>query len=258
MEIKKILTLCIIIFVAQHVTAQNARFANQGTIVYEKKVNMVALIKEYLQKKPNDSWGPKVLEDYQKNNPAFKVMKSTLTFGRDQTLYIPTPDATISNGWFNFSAAQQNNTTYTNTLNGTSTTQKKVFEEIYLVKDSTRKINWKLTNEFRNIAGYDCRRANAIIMDSIYVVAFYTDKIPVSGGPESFCGLPGMILGIALPKYHTTWFATGVTDQPVTDDKLKAPVKGKPTDNKKLWAILKEALKDWGADGLENLREFMM
>jgi GLPGLI family protein len=48
------------------------------------------------------------------------------------------------------------------------------------------------------IAGFNCRRANAMIMDSIYVVAFYTDEILTTGGPESFSGLPGMILGVAL------------------------------------------------------------
>jgi GLPGLI family protein len=126
------------------------------------------------------------------------------------------------------------------------------------VKDSTRKINWKVTNEIRNIAGYDCRRANALIMDSIYVVAFYTDEIPVSGGPESFTGLPGMILGVALPYEHTTWFATSVVDQPMTDDKLRAPTKGKPLNNASLISTLKSALKNWGTYAQEALKEFLL
>jgi GLPGLI family protein len=31
-------------------------------------------------------------------------------------------------------------------------------------------------------------------MDSVFIVAFYTDQIVTSGGPESFNELPGMIL----------------------------------------------------------------
>jgi GLPGLI family protein len=124
------------------------------------------------------------------------------------------------------------------------------------VSDSTRKINWKITNEIRNIAGYDCRRANAIIMDSIYVVAFYTDKIPVSGGPESFSGLPGMILGVALPYEHVTWFASSVTEQPVGEDKLKAPTKGKALNQAGLLSTLKAALKNWGSYANEALKGF--
>ncbi len=186
-------------------------------------------------------------------------MKSTLAFSKDQTLFTPIEEESGSNMFFgDFGAAQQNNIIATNTANQTSTAQKKVYEELYLVKDSTRKINWKVTNEIRNIAGYDCRRANALIMDSIYVVAFYTDEIPVSGGPESFTGLPGMILGVALPYEHTTWFATSVVDQPMTDDKLRAPTKGKPLNNAGLISTLKSALKNWGTYAQEALKEFLL
>ncbi|RYG08992.1 MAG: GLPGLI family protein, partial [Chitinophagaceae bacterium] len=168
------------------------------------------------------------------------------------------PDPVVTNNWFDLPSAHQNNTIYTNVENATSVAQKKIFEETYLLKDSTRKITWKITDEFRNIAGYDCRRANAVIMDSVYVVAFYTDEIPVSGGPESFTGLPGMILGVALPREHTTWFATAVTDQPVTADKMKIPAKGKPVDHKSLSEILKKALKNWGDSGQDILRTSLL
>ena len=83
-------------------------------------------------------------------------------------------------------------------------------------------------------------------MDSIYVVAFYTEKIPLSVGPESFNGLPGMILGVALPREHITWFATEVKDVAVTEQQIKAPSKGKPVDRTGLMKVLKDATKDWG------------
>jgi GLPGLI family protein len=140
----------------------------------------------------------------------------------------------------------QNNTIYTDLQTETSIEQKKVFEETFLVKDSTRKIRWKITDETREIAGFTCRRANAIIMDSIYVVAFYTDKIPVSGGPESFTGLPGMILGVALPHENITWFATSVTDMTLEQKALLPPKKGKPVNNQGLKQTLQAATKDWG------------
>ncbi|RZL39614.1 MAG: GLPGLI family protein [Pedobacter sp.] len=258
MKIKNLLTLCLTILVEQAVFAQNARFATSGVIEYEKRVNVIALIKEQLKRYPNDNFGPKVLEDYQRNNPQFKLLKSSLAFSKNETVFTPEPDPVVTNSWFDLPSAHQNNTIYTNVENATSVAQKKIFEETYLLKDSTRKITWKITDEFRNIAGYECRRANAVIMDSVYVVAFYTDEIPVSGGPESFTGLPGMILGVALPREHTTWFATAVTDQPVTADKLKIPAKGKPVDNKSLNDILKKALKGWGDSGQDILRTSLL
>ncbi len=238
---------------------QNKRFPTQGIITFEKKVNMYALIKAQLKKYPQDTYMSKFFEEYQKKEPQFKVLKSTLAFSKDQTLFTPIEGDASSNMFFgDFGAAQQNNVIASNTAAGTSIAQKKVYEELYLVKDSVRKINWKITNETREIAGYQCRRANALIMDSIYVVAFYTDLIPVSGGPESFTGLPGMILGVALPYEHTTWFASSVLDQPVADDKLKAPVKGKPLTNAGLISTLKAALKNWGEYAQEALKEFLL
>jgi GLPGLI family protein len=253
------ITIACLVLIAQTSIAQNTRFATQGVIEFEKRVNMYALIKEQVKRNPTRSYYVQAEEDYQKKNPQFKILKSSLTFSKDQTLYKPTSEELITNSFFDFESANQNNVVATNTAAETSVAQKKVFDETYLLSDSTRKINWKITNEFRNIAGYDCRRANALIMDSIYVVAFYTDEIPISGGPETFTGLPGMILGVALPYEHITWFATAVTDTPVTDEKqLKVPTKGKPVNSKQLNTILKAATKDWGEWGQDALKAFLL
>ena len=121
-----------------------------------------------------------------------------------------------------------------------------------------RLITWKITDETREIAGYQCRRANAIIMDSVYVVAFYTDQIAVSGGPESFTGLPGMILGLALPHDNVTWFATKVTEMLVPEKDLAPPTKGKPVNDKGLSEVLMGAMKDWGEYGQSYLKAFLL
>ena len=240
-------------------SAQNARFTTQGIVKYEKRVNMYAIIKEQIKRYPNETYYSSFFESYQKSNPQFKVLKSNLTFSNDQTLFKPEEETAVTSGFFSDNAlTQQNNIITTNTKAGISTAQKKVYEETYLVKDSTRKINWKITNEFRNIAGYDCRRANALIMDSIYVVAFYTDQIPVSGGPESFTGLPGMILGVALPYENVTWFATSILDQPITEETIKVPTKGKSVSNVQLFKILSEAVKDWGKSAQDALKAFSL
>ena len=109
-----------------------------------------------------------------------------------------------------------------------------------------RNIKWKITDETRAIAGFQCRRANALIMDSIYVVAFYTDEIITNGGPESFSGLPGMILGVAIPHEHITWFATKVYTETIPEASVKPPVKGKKITNANLLTTLQDRMKDWG------------
>ncbi|WP_316746515.1 GLPGLI family protein [Pedobacter gandavensis] len=228
--------------------AQNVRFTTDGVIEFERKTNMWATLKKRINK-DNETYLQPAYDSYKKNQPQFKILKSTLTFSNDKSLFTPLPDTgkDVSGFWGSDPNSTQNNTIFSDLASSSFITQKKVFEETFLVRDSLRKINWKLTSETRDIAGYECRRANAIIMDSIYVVAFYTDKIPVSGGPESFSGLPGMILGVALPHENVSWFATSVKDKPVTAAELKAPVKGKAVNTKGLNDTLNGVLKDWGS-----------
>jgi len=240
------LTLCM-----QTLFAQNARFTTSGIIEFEKSINQHAAIKKMMSQVGDRMGGS--FDDYKKSIPQFKVLKSTLSFSDNKTLFKPIAETDNGMDMFGSPGGEQANITYTDFATNTFTTEKIFFEETFLVKDSTRKINWKLTSEMRDIAGYECRRANAVILDSVYVVAFYTDKIPVSGGPESFCGLPGMILGVALPHDNITWFAKSVTDKPVTE--IKPPTKGKPTDNKGLMETANKLMDRWGkrANGMMKL-----
>src|SRR5690606_7351082 len=114
-----------------------------------------------------------------------------------------------------------------------------------LVQDSLLKVKWKITNEYRNIAGYECRRANGVTLDSVYVVAFYTDQIPTSAGPGTIHGLTGMILGLVVPEQHYNIYATKVDFSQPT---LKTNIGGRrdtPMTRKETQDKLKEILGRW-------------
>lgn len=238
--------------------AQNAHFTNSGVIEYEKSVNMFAMLKKQLDLYKDDSFLEQAYDSYRKNQPQFKKLKSTLSFSDGRSEFVPAEPEESRMFFSNNAMVNQNNTIFTDFNSGTFISQKSVFEETFLVKDSTRKINWKITDETREIAGFMCRRANALILDSIYVVAFYTERIPTPSGPESFTGLPGMILGVALPHENITWFATKVTEKVVDDKSLAPPKKGKPTDNKGLRKTLDNAIKDWGNWGKAYWKAFLI
>jgi GLPGLI family protein len=253
-----ITTLALCLMITFSTFAQQVRFTKQGEIEYEKKINMFALIKANMNKE-NEAYLQKFFDQYKASQPQFKTQKSVLTFSNNLTAFSPVAEETPTQNAFSYLPGfNQINVTYTDLEKKTSTIQKTVFEESFLVKDSTRKIVWKITDETREIAGYPCRRANALVMDSIYIVAFYTDRIPVSGGPESFSGLPGMILGLAMPHDHISWFATKVSDMPVAAAKLQPPGKGKAVDHKGLIATLEKAFKQWGPQAKSYLRFFLL
>jgi GLPGLI family protein len=131
---------------------------------------------------------------------------------------------------------------------GMVTNAASVFETNYLVNDSLVKYEWKITGEVRDIAGFECKKAVTKICDSVVVVAFYTDQIPVQAGPENFNGLPGMILGIAVPRLGTTIFATSVSLQAAPNYVLPTLSKPKKTTIKQLDADLVKTTKDWGKE----------
>jgi GLPGLI family protein len=137
-------------------------------------------------------------------------------------------------------------------------TQKAVFEETFLMEDSLLHIRWKLTPDTRTIAGYDCRKAIGFIHDTLAVFAFYTDEILVTGGPEGIQGLPGMILGMGVPRLHTTWFATKVEVNGVTTNSLSPATKGKKVDRKKMITSLDDVLKNWGKYGRNMILNFVI
>ena len=259
MRPKLILPLFMIcLFLQIKAKAQFVNFPTEGVIEFEKKVNSYAIFKRIINK-DNESYMQKAFDQFKKTQPQFKVMKSMLHFSSNSTLYTPVEEQEASQNFLSFHpSTTQPNIIYTDLANGTMVNQKKVFEQNFLVKDSIRQIKWKITDETREIAGYTCRRANAIMLDSIYVVAFYTDKIPVSGGPESFSGLPGMILGVALPHENITWFAKSVTEKAGQSAFIKPPTKGKVQTQAELKKTIQSSTKNWGDMAKEALKSILL
>jgi GLPGLI family protein len=205
---------------------QNARFVTSGKIDYEFSINTHYRIKKIIGENTNNQIQV-MFGDYKKNNPQFINIKTTMSFAQNKTLFKPSTDTIQTSYSFNqiplfaFYNIIWNDFKTKNTIS-----QKNVYGETYLIRDKIDKIKWKLTDETREIAGYHCKRANGLMPDSTYVVAFYTNQIMVPGGPESFSGLPGMILGVALPHEGMTWFATKITDADIPGNNLNPPKNG--------------------------------
>ncbi len=237
---KKIITLYITMIVAGAVSAQT--FVAGGRIEFERKVNIHKLY----------DYGESFNDYIKKNAPQFLTSYFDLVFTESRSLYKPGREVfdPKANNWKNFPGSE--NTVYNDYNSKTTAASKQVFEQLYLVQDSLRKINWKITSETRKIAGFTCRRAETIMMDSVYVVAFYTDEILASGGPEGFNGLPGMILGVAIPRMHVTIFATKLELQ-MQESEIKMPTKGKKTSVADLNKTLQNSMKNWGKEAARNM-----
>jgi GLPGLI family protein len=132
------------------------------------------------------------------------------------------------------------------------TAQKTAYEQVFLMEDVMSKIKWKLTSDMRTIAGFDCRKAIGILDDSVAVFAFYTDDLMICGGPEGIQGLPGMILGMGVPRLHATWFATKVEVNGVNLGTVRPPAKGKKTNRAMMMKELDGLFRQSGRSGGEK------
>lgn len=228
--------IIVFVLVAFHSLAEaQVRFIYSGNIEFERKINIHRQIAE-----SNSSWYKNML----KQLPTFHTSTFSLGFDKKFALYqyIPGPPAPQ----ISIIGPAKENAVYTDFEKGLRESRKAVFEENYVVIDSLRNLEWKISDERRTIAGFECRKAVGTICDSVYVVAFYAEEIPVSGGPESFGGLPGMILGLAIPRLYTTWFATKLMMTPATGTLPKAGRRDKTLDSEKLQTVLGSAIKGWG------------
>lgn len=204
-----IFLLPLLLFVAHNATAQ---FVTSGAISYERKVN---LPRQYDDEVP---------EWMKRNMPKVQATSFALAFTEAKSSYMPDKENNQASGqWL---APGQDNSVYQDYRGKTITASKQVYEQRFIIRDSARRLTWRILKEERTIAGYQCRKAVTRICDSVYVVAFYAYDIPVSGGPEQFGGLPGMILELAVPRLYATWVATKVESKALGDGDIK-PVSGK-------------------------------
>jgi len=241
---KKIFFISFVLFFAKSAFSQT-QFISKAKIEFEKKTNVWAGIKG------------EFADQFKKANPEYKSSFFNYEFADNKSIYLPGRETDTKNPFF-FGAAAGNNIVYSDYNSGKYIAEKNVFDKTFLIEDSLRNATWKITSDFREIAGFNCRRATTIIMDSVFVVAFYTDEIMISGGPESFNGLPGMILGLVINRLHTTWYATKVEVNSVNLKEIAPPAKGKKVTNAELIESLKKSFSGWGDAASRNIWEIMI
>jgi GLPGLI family protein len=232
---------------APPLAAQQTNFISLGKVEYEKKVNQHRYLEADTDGEDN-IW----ITEQKKVLPRFVSDNYELVFNEEKTSYRLAKENT-DNKYLWGAKPSESDVAIQDIKNQTLSVQREVFENTYLISDTARKINWRITNETRTIAGFECKKAVGIICDSVYVVAFYTDEILISAGPESFGGLPGMILGLAVPRLFTTWFAIKVELITPTSTQLNPKQKGKKVTYKQLQTELNKGLKDWGKYGARRI-----
>lgn len=148
--------------------------------------------------------------------------------------------------------------------------QRETMGKIFLIKDELENIDWKLESDSKYIGDYLCFKASYTKMVDVSkswtnsgsstkeaseeeedkepeqeertVTAWYTPQIPVSNGPSSYQGLPGLILEVNDGKL--TIMCSKIVLNPEDKVTIEEPTKGKEVNQETYNEIMEKKTKE--------------
>ena len=102
---------------------------------------------------------------------------------------------------------------------------------------------WRIGTEQAEHLGYTVMKATAE-HDSATVEAWFTPQIPISGGPASYGGLPGMILVLSLNDGQMQYQATEVALRELETGLIAPPEEGDEVSYEEFEQLVKERIEE--------------
>lgn len=169
---------------------------------------------------------------------------------------------------------------YKNIKSKTYLIEREMMGKEFLIKDALPDYKWTMTAETKQIGGYNCFKATAVIPapqsdfrnfkpksadeqnkseskerprmtnffnqgelpKEVEITAWYTPEIPVSHGPENYYGLPGLMLEVSAGK--TVILCSKVVLNPKERKEIKVPSKGQEVSQAKYDEIVTKKMEE--------------
>jgi GLPGLI family protein len=266
---KKIQLVFGLLITLTSITTTVAAQMKEGKISYERKINM-----------------HRNLPDPQMKSmvPEFRTDKFELIFNESVSLFrsvvdeeAPDPFANAGGGGgggmrMNFRMPTAN--TYTDMAKQMQYEERAFFEKEFLIVDSLKQYKWKLSEETKTIAKQLCKKATTMITapqmrmrvsmgggnntdttantprapKETELVVWYAENIPVSFGPDSYSGLPGVIMEIDQDNGATVTTAVEVSAK-YPKKELVAPTKGDKMNRAQFQENMQKLMQDMQRGG---------
>jgi len=208
--------------------------------------------------------------------PQSRTDKMEVLFGKNQSLKRPvvdeTPEPTNFEGGglvIRTFGGGVDDITYFNYGEKRMVDQREFGGKKYLINDSIRSLEWKITGESKTILGLACQQAttqriatrfaNSIVngemkrgevTDTLNIVVWFTPAIPVPAGPDYQGQLPGAILEININNGQTVYKAIEISPKAELAS-IKEPKSGKKVTLKEFVVEQEKVMKD-----MQNNRQF--
>lgn len=267
---KKIQIVVGLLIALTSITTTATAQMKEGKISYERKINM-----------------HRNLPDPQMKSmiPEFRTDKFELIFNESVSLFrsvvddeAPDPFANAGGGGgggmrMNFRMPTAN--TFTDLAKQMQYEERAFFEKEFLIVDSLKQYKWKLSEETKTIAKQLCKKATTMITapqmrmrvsiggpgnntdttantprapKETELVVWYAENIPVSFGPDSYSGLPGVIMEIDQDNGANVTTAVEVSAK-YPKKELVAPTKGEKMNRAQFQENMQKLMQDMQRGG---------
>jgi len=262
---KKFILAVALIFGMNHLSMAQMK---EGKIVYERKINMYRMITD---------------PEMRARIPEFRTSQFELLFNDQASLFrtVPedeAPDPFANNGGDRggqrFMFRMPETATYTNLTTQIQYESRGMFEKTFLIIDSLKPIQWKVSEETKTIAKHLCKKATTSVplqtmrfgggrpggrnADTTEkapalpkeqaVVVWYTEDIPASIGPDTYAGLPGAILEVDMDNGANLTTAIEVSAK-YPKKELVQPTKGDKMNRAQFQEAMKKIMEDMQKGG---------
>ena len=140
------------------------------------------------------------------------------------------------------------NKTFTDLSRKVIIDQRDFMNRLFLIEKPLPAQGWKMTGNRKDILGYHCLEAESTDTAGIRTVAWFTPQISISGGPASYCNLPGMVLEVNVNNGERTITAKSVGRISPADLKIEKPVAGKKMTDDEFRKIVADKMKEMGME----------
>jgi len=188
------------------------------------------------------------------NLPTEHNSQMILYYTADASLYMNDPKSNNDGGMtddvsgdgehIQIKMSAPDNRTYCDLKNKQQITQQDFMQRKFLITTDLNSKDWKITGNQKMILNYPCQEATRQDTDR-KVSVWFTTAIPLSTGPSSYCGLPGVVLAVDINNGNQTITATSVSKD-VDASKIKKPTEGKKVTQEEFNKIRDEKMKEMG------------
>lgn len=115
----------------------------------------------------------------------------------------------------------------------------------YIIGDTLKMSGWKISGESKTIQNYSCFKATMKNAQNQNVIAWFAVGITSPSGPETYGGLPGVILEMDINESEFVYTTTAISEK-VEKKEIKEPKRGKHITRSEYNKMMREMMQNQG------------